>query len=222
MLTEFFFKLKEGGVPVTIKEFLTLLEALRSHLIGGSLDEFYYLARVCLVKDETQFDRYDRVFAAYFKGIERAAGRSPGADPRGVAAPASGAAAVRRGEGADPVAGRLGEADGDAAPATGGAARAPSGRLQVDRHRRHLALRRLRLQPGGRAHRPGRLTQPQRGQSLGPARVPQPGRRGGAGNAQHQARAAAAAALRPRGRSRGAGSGRHDPLHRAGMRVGWT
>jgi len=69
MLTEFFFKLKDGGLPVTIKEFLTLLEALRSHLIGGSLDEFYYLARVCLVKDETQFDRYDRVFAAYFKGI---------------------------------------------------------------------------------------------------------------------------------------------------------
>ncbi|HTS53379.1 MAG TPA: VWA domain-containing protein [Burkholderiales bacterium] len=71
MLTEFFFKLKEGGVPVTIKEFLTLLEALRSRLIGGSLDEFYYLARVCLVKDETQFDRYDRVFAAYFKGISQ-------------------------------------------------------------------------------------------------------------------------------------------------------
>jgi uncharacterized protein with von Willebrand factor type A (vWA) domain len=71
MLTEFFFKLKDGGVPVTIKEFLTLLEALRSHLIGGSLDEFYYLARVCLVKDETQFDRYDRVFAAYFKGISQ-------------------------------------------------------------------------------------------------------------------------------------------------------
>ena len=69
MLTEFFFKLKNGGLPVTIKEFLTLLEALRSHLIGGSLDEFYYLARVCLVKDETQFDRYDRVFSAYFKGI---------------------------------------------------------------------------------------------------------------------------------------------------------
>jgi uncharacterized protein with von Willebrand factor type A (vWA) domain len=69
VLTEFFFKLKQGGLPVTIKEFLTLLEALRSHLIGGSLDEFYYLARVCLVKDETRFDRYDRIFAAYFKGI---------------------------------------------------------------------------------------------------------------------------------------------------------
>ena len=69
MLTEFFFKLRDGGVPVTIKEFLTLLQALRSGLTGGSLDEFYYLARVCLVKDETHFDRYDRVFAAYFRGV---------------------------------------------------------------------------------------------------------------------------------------------------------
>ena len=69
MLTEFFFKLREGGVPVTIKEFLVLLEALRSRLTNGSLDEFYYLARVCLVKDETHFDRYDRVFAAYFRGV---------------------------------------------------------------------------------------------------------------------------------------------------------
>jgi len=69
MLTEFFFKLKEGGVPVSIKEFLTLIEALRRHVISGSLDEFYYLARVCLVKDEAHFDRYDRVFAAYFRGV---------------------------------------------------------------------------------------------------------------------------------------------------------
>ena len=69
MLTEFFFKLREGGVPVTIKEFLTLLTALRSRLTNGSLDEFYYLARVCLVKDESHFDRYDRVFAAYFRGV---------------------------------------------------------------------------------------------------------------------------------------------------------
>src|SRR3954447_13781816 len=69
MLTDFFFKLKQGGVPVTIKEFLTLLEALRKGVVTSSLDEFYYLGRVCLVKDESNFDRYDRVFAAYFKGI---------------------------------------------------------------------------------------------------------------------------------------------------------
>jgi uncharacterized protein with von Willebrand factor type A (vWA) domain len=69
LLTDFFFKLKDGGVPVTIKEFLTLLEALRKGVVTSSLQEFYYLARVCLVKDESHFDRYDRVFAAYFKGI---------------------------------------------------------------------------------------------------------------------------------------------------------
>ena len=69
VLVDFFFKLKQGGVPVTIKEFLTLLEALRKGVVTSSLDEFYYLARVCLVKDESNFDRYDRVFAAYFKGI---------------------------------------------------------------------------------------------------------------------------------------------------------
>ena len=69
MLTEFFFKLKEGGVPVTIKEFLTLLEAMRKGVAANSMDQFYYLARVCLVKDESHFDRFDRVFAAYFRGL---------------------------------------------------------------------------------------------------------------------------------------------------------
>src|SRR3990172_7523295 len=69
MLIEFFLKLKEGGVPVSIREFLTLIEALEKRVIFGSFDDFYYLARTCLVKDEKYFDRYDRVFAAYYKGI---------------------------------------------------------------------------------------------------------------------------------------------------------
>ena len=77
MLIEFFLKLKEGGVPVSVREFLTLLEALEKRVIFGSLDDFYYLARACLVKDEKFFDRFDRVFGAYFKGI---------ADVDGVAA----------------------------------------------------------------------------------------------------------------------------------------
>jgi uncharacterized protein with von Willebrand factor type A (vWA) domain len=71
MLIDFFFELRKGGVPATIKEFLTLMEALRKHVISGSIDDFYYLGRVTLVKDEAHFDRYDRVFAAYFKGIEQ-------------------------------------------------------------------------------------------------------------------------------------------------------
>ena len=69
MLIEFFLKLKEGGVPASIREFLTLIEALQKQVAFGYVEDFYYLARTCLVKDEKYFDRFDRVFAAYFKGI---------------------------------------------------------------------------------------------------------------------------------------------------------
>jgi uncharacterized protein with von Willebrand factor type A (vWA) domain len=71
MLIDFFFALRKGGVPATIKEFLVLLQGLRKRVVSGSIDEFYHLGRVCLVKDEAHFDRYDRVFGAYFRGIER-------------------------------------------------------------------------------------------------------------------------------------------------------
>jgi uncharacterized protein with von Willebrand factor type A (vWA) domain len=69
MLTDFVLKLKDAGVPVSVKEYLTLLEAMRADLPGCSVDGFYYLARACLVKDEAHYDRFDRVFAAYFKGV---------------------------------------------------------------------------------------------------------------------------------------------------------
>ena len=70
MLIDFFFTLRDAKVPVTIKEFLTLLEALQQQVIAPSLDEFYYLARLTLVKDEAHFDKFDRAFGAFFKGIE--------------------------------------------------------------------------------------------------------------------------------------------------------
>ena len=70
MLIPFFFKLREGGVPVSITELLLLLESLDARLAESSAEGFYYLARACLVKDERHFDRFDRVFAAYFKGVE--------------------------------------------------------------------------------------------------------------------------------------------------------
>ena len=69
MLIEFFLKLKEGDVPVSIKEFLVLLQAFEKQVIFGSVEDFYYISRTCLVKDEKYFDRFDRVFSAYFKGI---------------------------------------------------------------------------------------------------------------------------------------------------------
>ena len=70
MLIDFFFTLRDAKVPVSIKEFLTLLEALQKQVIAPSLDEFYYLARLTLVKDEAHFDKFDRAFGAFFKGIE--------------------------------------------------------------------------------------------------------------------------------------------------------
>ncbi len=71
MLIRFFYMLRQGGVPVSITEFLALLEALEARIVGLSAEEFYYLARTVLVKDERFYDRFDRVFAAHFKGLEQ-------------------------------------------------------------------------------------------------------------------------------------------------------
>ena len=70
MLIDFFFKLKSHKLPVSIKEFLTLLEALQKGVIGSSIDDFYYLARTTMVKDESNFDKFDRAFAEFWEGIE--------------------------------------------------------------------------------------------------------------------------------------------------------
>ncbi|MEK7737756.1 MAG: hypothetical protein AAB319_08380, partial [Pseudomonadota bacterium] len=69
MLIDFFLHLKTAKLPVSTKEFLTLLEALQAGLAGHSLDDFYVLARACLVKDESNYDKFDRAFGAYFKGV---------------------------------------------------------------------------------------------------------------------------------------------------------
>jgi uncharacterized protein with von Willebrand factor type A (vWA) domain len=70
MLTDFFFTLRAAKLPVSVKEYLTLLEALKEGVIGPSIDDFYFLARTTLVKDEALFDKFDRAFSAYFKGVE--------------------------------------------------------------------------------------------------------------------------------------------------------
>jgi uncharacterized protein with von Willebrand factor type A (vWA) domain len=70
MLVRFFLLLKSAGVPVSITELLTLLEALDAGLGETSAERFYHLARTCLVKDERHYDRFDRAFAAHFKGAE--------------------------------------------------------------------------------------------------------------------------------------------------------
>jgi uncharacterized protein with von Willebrand factor type A (vWA) domain len=70
MLVRFFFLLRTAGVPVSITELLTLLEALERGLASASAENFYHLARTCLVKDERHYDRFDRAFAAHFKGAQ--------------------------------------------------------------------------------------------------------------------------------------------------------
>jgi uncharacterized protein len=69
MLTDFFLQLKSGGVPVSVKEYLMLVEALAKGVADFRVEGFYYLSRSALVKDESNYDKFDRVFAAYFKGI---------------------------------------------------------------------------------------------------------------------------------------------------------
>jgi uncharacterized protein with von Willebrand factor type A (vWA) domain len=70
MLINFFFGLKDAGIPVSIKELLILIEALSKNLAFADTEEFYFLARTCLVKDEKYFDRFDRAFGLYFKDLQ--------------------------------------------------------------------------------------------------------------------------------------------------------
>ncbi|MDA5193199.1 vWA domain-containing protein [Govanella unica] len=70
MFTNFFFALRDARVPVTLREYLTLLEALKAGLARFSTEDFYYLARATLVKDERNLDKFDRVFGHMFQGLE--------------------------------------------------------------------------------------------------------------------------------------------------------
>ena len=74
MLIDFFLHLKARKLPVSTKEFLTLLEALQAGLGGHSMEDFYFLSRSTLVKDESLFDRFDQAFGEYFKGVEQIPG----------------------------------------------------------------------------------------------------------------------------------------------------
>ena len=88
MLLDFFYTLRSAKLPVSVKEYLTLLEALKLGVVGPNadaasantfeeayssgykIDDFYYLSRTALVKDEKHYDKFDRAFSAYFKGVE--------------------------------------------------------------------------------------------------------------------------------------------------------
>ncbi|MEI8277774.1 MAG: VWA domain-containing protein, partial [Hyphomicrobiales bacterium] len=70
MFISFFHDLKTAGVPVSLREYLTLMEAMQADLASRRVEDFYYLARAVLVKDERNIDKFDRVFGTVFKGLE--------------------------------------------------------------------------------------------------------------------------------------------------------
>ncbi|MGA0027514.1 MAG: VWA domain-containing protein, partial [Steroidobacteraceae bacterium] len=72
MLVRFLEMLRAAGIPVSLTEFLALLAALEARVICTSVDDFYLLSRTLLIKDERHYDRFDRVFAAHFRGLEEA------------------------------------------------------------------------------------------------------------------------------------------------------
>lgn len=74
MFIPFFLELKAAKVPVSLREYLTLLESLEADLVSYDVEGFYYLARATLVKDERHIDRFDQVFSHYFKGVEAVSG----------------------------------------------------------------------------------------------------------------------------------------------------
>jgi uncharacterized protein len=78
MFAGFFLELRQAKVPVSLREYLTLIEAMKANLAAYSVDDFYYLARATLVKDERNLDKFDRVFGHHFKGLETPA--APGAE----------------------------------------------------------------------------------------------------------------------------------------------
>ena len=81
MLFGFFLTLRAAGLKPGLGEFLTLLEGLKRHVVIFDLDEFHVFARTALVKDESQYDRYDRAFTAYFKGVDAVFANSGGKIP---------------------------------------------------------------------------------------------------------------------------------------------
>ena len=70
MLINFFLTLRKYKVPVSIRELMDVLAALQGKLVYANIDDFYLLSRTCMVKDEKHYDKFDRAFSAYFKGLE--------------------------------------------------------------------------------------------------------------------------------------------------------
>src|ERR1700710_1858983 len=81
MFTQFVLSLRQNGVPASITEYLTLLGAMKAGVADYSVEDFYFLSRATLVKDERHLDRFDQVFGQVFRGLEAAAGETGAGGP---------------------------------------------------------------------------------------------------------------------------------------------
>ena len=84
MFQQFFLSLRAAGAPVSLREYLTLIEATRAGLTAFDVEGFYHLSRAALIKDERHFDKFDRVFAEVFKGVEVVGGAPEGMEARAI------------------------------------------------------------------------------------------------------------------------------------------
>ena len=84
MFIPFFLSLKQAKIPVTPREFLTLLEGMEHGIVMYDIEGFYYYSRAALVKDERYLDRFDQVFSKIFKGVETVGGTDGGIDPQNI------------------------------------------------------------------------------------------------------------------------------------------
>ena len=217
MLIDFFFHLRAAKLKVSINELLTLLEAIRRDVIGPSIDEFYYLSRATLIKDETQFDKFDRAFGEYFRGVTHAPGLREG-DSRRVVQAGARARLHPRGD-REAREARLGQADGGVQEAARGAGRRAPRRQPLDRLGRHVAVRPRRRASRGHPRRRTEQGRQVGGEGVGDARLPRLRRHRRTRHAQHQGRAAPPAPLRARRRRPRARPARHDRVDREERRL---
>jgi hypothetical protein len=184
---------------------------------GYQIDDFYYLSRTALVKDEKHYDKFDRAFAAYFKGVEMVADFTKDVPLEWLRknlelelSPEEKAKIEKMGwdELMETLKKRFEEQK-----------EAPRRRQPHDRHRRHQPLWRQWLQPPGHPHRAGEKPQQECSEGVGPARLQGLRRHAGAGHAQHQGGPAPPAQVCPRRPRRRARPGQHHPFHRGQRRL---
>src|SRR5580692_2477588 len=171
MFATFFHELKAAGLPVTLREYLTLIEAMEKDLADRRVESFYYLSRAALVKDERNLDKFDRVFGHVFKGLDLVEDALTAEIPIEWLKKLTEKYLTEEEKKQIEAMGGL-EKLLETLPAPRRAEGAPPGRQEMDWHGRHVTVRRLRLQSGRRAHRPGHQPQFPRREGVGQARVP--------------------------------------------------